>query len=60
MGSLSLIWGIILIVGGFVGSIPFMMVFPFPYGFVLSIVLIVIGSLLIKKYDKDRKKSKNS
>jgi len=60
MGTLSLIWGIILIVGGFVGSIPFMMVFPFPYGWIPSIVLIMIGSLLIKKYDKDRKKEKNS
>ncbi len=56
MGTLSLIWGIIFIVGGFVGAIPFMMVFPFPYGYVPSIVLIVIGSLLVRKFDRDRKK----
>jgi len=56
MGTLSLVWGIIFIVGGIFGSIGFMMMLPFPYGWIPSIVLVIIGSLLIKKYDKDRKK----
>ncbi len=60
MGTLHLIWGIIFIVGGLVGSIPIMMAFPFPYAFFVIAVFVVIGSLLIRKYDKDKKKSENS
>ena len=56
MGTLSLIWGIILIIVGFVSFIPFMLVIPFPYAYIPPIVLIIIGSLLVKKYDKDKKK----
>jgi len=60
MGTLSLIFGIIFIVAGFVA---------FPYGLYTSLfifaliptaILITIGALLIKKYDRDKEKSKNS
>ncbi len=58
MGRSSLVWGITILVSGFVVWIPLQMIFPFPYGLTLGIiipiVMIVIGSLLIRKYDKDR------
>jgi len=57
MGTLSLVVGIILIILGIILAIPFMMIFPFPYGIISTIPLFVIGSLLIRKYDKDKKKS---
>ena len=58
MGTLSLVFGIILIIAAIVFSIPLMMVFPFPYAGIIIIVLIIIGALLIRKYDKDKKKPK--
>jgi len=58
MGRLSLVWGIIILVSGFVVWIPLLMIFPFPtgltLGIIIPIVMIVIGSLQIRKYNKDR------
>ena len=58
MGTLSLVFGIILIIAAIVVSIPIMMVFPFPYAWIVIIVLIIIGAYLIRKYDKDENKPK--
>jgi len=60
MGTLSLVLGIIFLLIGIFGSPLWMMFFSFPYAFVPAIVLIAIGVFLIKKYDKDKKKEKNS
>ncbi len=60
MGTLSLIWGIIFLVLG-LGTIPFgLFYFPFTYAIIQAIILISIGGTLIRKYEKDKKKSENS
>jgi len=60
MGTLSLIFGIIFIVAG-LGALPYgLYTGPFLFALIPAAILITIGSLLIKKYDRDKKKEKNS
>ena len=64
MGTASLIFGIVLIIVGVIMIIPITMVmpmlFPFPFGLIGAIVgnipIFLAGGLLLRKYDRDRKK----
>jgi len=58
MGTLSLVLGIISLLAGFV-SLPLLLSsVGFLFALIPAIILITIGVLLIKKYDKDKKKPK--
>ncbi len=64
MGTLSLVGGIIFILGGLyylAEALVFGSIFTFLgynglYSFILGIILISIGGTLIRKYDKDKKR----
>ncbi len=63
MGTLSLIWGIIFILSGlyylaeaFFGSLFAFFGYSGLYSFILGIILISIGGMIIKKYDRDKKR----
>jgi len=60
LGTLYLVWGIILIIAGLGSWLPFALLFPFPTPLLITIAMIAVGSALIKKYDIDKKKEKNS
>ena len=64
MGSANLIFGILLIIVGMSMVIPIsmavLMLFPFPFGLIGAIIgnipIFLAGALLLRKYDRDRKK----
>jgi len=60
MGTLTLVFGI----SSFISMIPFsiisMMIFPFPWGlFALPLPFFIIGIVLIRRYDREKKKLDN-
>jgi len=57
VGTLSLVFGIFSLIAIIPSSMISMMLFPFPYGlFAFPLPLLILGIILIKKYDRDRKK----
>ena len=64
MGTASLIFGIVFIIVGMIMVIPIsmavQMLFPFPFGLIGVIIgnipIFLAGGLLLRKYDRDRKK----
>jgi len=68
MGTASLVFGLISIGFGILFTLVWLIVLSssefnvegFYLALIVSIVLFVIGGLLLRKFDKDRKKEKNS
>ena len=68
MGTADLIFGIVFIIVGMIMIIPIsivaQMLFAFPFGLIGAIIgnipFFLAGVLLLRKYDRDRKKEKNS